>query len=273
MGLFCCFKMSLKQEISKELHSLAELMDKTAGPYGYNEIFADWIDYMVACFSTDGDPKLAKHLQEKYTDCYAVFDRMLKEYLYIMEAQTKRHEWYDGLGIIYEAIASRWKSSKMGQFFTPPSIVDLMVAINTTGQEIGKGKTVNDPTCGSGRLLIAHHAAYPGNRQYGQDLDPICAKMTAVNMLLHGCVGEVSCMNTITMEWYFGFYVNPYLSAIRRPQLVRVRQYQDSNFWTGGSIYDINKVETYEDKAKKQTEKRVIQLKKAPVEVAQLSLF
>jgi type I restriction enzyme M protein len=265
--------MSLKQDISKELMPIAELLDKTAGRFGYNEIYGDWIDYMVACFEWDGDIVLANHLKSKYGKDYQIFNDLLVEYMNICKHQIERKEWYDGLGIIYETISSRWKSSAMGQFFTPPPIVDLMVAFNGR-EEIGTGKTVSDPTCGSGRLLIAHHAKYPGNYHYGQDLDPICAKMSAINMMIHGCVGEVSCMNTLTMEWRFGYFINPYLGRIKTPQIVKIKNYEDSHFYVGGSIYEvgkkaINKIEKFEENVKAA---KILRQEKVKVD-AQLSLF
>ena len=283
MGLFLYIIMSLKQEVSKELKPLAELMDSVSA-HGYNDIFTDWIDYMIACFRFDGDAELAEQLKRKYGKHYPVFDEMLREYMNVCNSEIGRKEWYDGLGIIYETIASRWKSSAMGQFFTPPSIVDLMVMINPSGQEIGTGKTVSDPTCGSGRLLISHHAHAPGNYQYGQDLDPICAKMTAINMMIHGCRGEVACMNTLTMEWYFGFYINPYLHKFGSPQIVKVREYQDSNFYAGERIFEQNKKkeskqltvvdvgELKKEVVKKEVIKQVI-VRVEPAKIAQLSLF
>ena len=283
MGLFLYKIMSLKEEVPRELQQFAELIDKASGRYGYNEIFEDWVDYMIACFSFEGDPKLVEHLKKKYGDVYAVFDNLLREYINVCNRELGRKEWYDGLGIIYETISSRWKSSRMGQFFTPPSLVDVMVGISEIDENVS-GKTVCDPACGSGRFLIAHHAHNPKNYQYGQDLDRICAKMTAVNMMIHGCRGEVACMNTITMEWYFGFYINPYIKMFGKPQIVPVKKYEDSIFYAGGSIFEQNKKkeskqltvvdvgELKKEPVKKEVIKQVI-VKVEPAQIAQLSLF
>jgi type I restriction enzyme M protein len=257
--------MNLRQELPKELKDFGMLMDLASIRHGYNEVFSDWIDYMIACFRFDGDAELGQILASKYESEYPVFDKMFRTYLDCYNAQVYSYNgWYDGLGIIYETIASRWKASNLGQFFTPPGIVDLMVMINISGEE--RGKTINDPTCGSGRMLIASHAKFPGNFQYGQDLDPICAKMSAINMMLHGCVGEVACMNTLTMEWYFGYYINPYLSRFKMPQIVKVRVYEDSIFYTGGSIFEIGKKDFGKE------DEQVLNIIK-PAKNVQLSLF
>jgi hypothetical protein len=88
-----------------------------------------------------------------------------------------------------------------------------------------------DPCCGSGRMLIASHAKAPGNFQFGADIDPICAKMSAINMLVHGCVGEISCMDSIAYEWRFGYKINTYLNSIGHPTLIKIEKFEDSYFY------------------------------------------
>lgn len=119
-------------------------------------------------------------------------------------------DWFDLFGDTYMTIAGRWKSSKLGQFFTPKSICDLITAT----YEKSQGKTVNDPTCGSGRMLISHHVKNLGNYYVGEDLDLMCCKMTALNFLLHGMQGEVWCHNSISEpdSYRFRFVTNTYLN-------------------------------------------------------------
>jgi type I restriction enzyme M protein len=224
--------MTLKQEVPIELKEFAGIMDSAQGRFSYNDWFTDFVDYMTACFLTTGDPALANRLKDKYGNQYHIFDKLLMAYLEMMKKENLvEGYWYDGFGIIYETITSRWKSSKMGQFFTPPSIVDLMTMFTEDDGEKQKGKTINDPTCGSGRMLIAHHVRNLGNYYYGQDLDPICTKMTALNMLLHGCIGEVACMDTLQMKWYFGYKINPYLMIAGIPCIKSVESWEQSAFY------------------------------------------
>ena len=95
-----------------------------------------------------------------------------------------------------------------GQYFTPHSICDLMVQMQYKGSGKIKGKTVADPTCGSGRLLLAFAKHHPDNAFYGADNANTCAKMTILNFFVNGLQGEVAWMNTLTMEWYGGWQVN-----------------------------------------------------------------
>ena len=233
----------LSQELPKELKEFGKTFDSLVGRFGYTDIFYDFIDYQIACWLITGDKELAERLEKKYENSYPLLRELFTQFLLSHQKAISLNNWYDVLGIVYETITSKWKSSAMGQFFTPPTIVDFMTSITLGNLEKGQGKLISDPACGSGRLLIASHAHAPGNYQCGQDLDPVCAKMSAINMLLHGCVGEVSCMNTISMEWRFGYEINPHLTFHGFQSLRKIEKFEDSIFYV-----DYQKIKVKKDK-------------------------
>ena len=53
---------------------------------------------------------------------------------------------------------------------------DLMVLCTQT-EEKKTGQRMGDPTCGSGRLLLAYHARNPGNYLIGEDINRTCCLM------------------------------------------------------------------------------------------------
>jgi ribosomal protein L11 methylase PrmA len=57
-----------------------------------------------------------------------------------------------------------------------------------------------DPACGSGRMLLAAHRVNgTGHEYYGIDIDPTCAKVTALNLFLNGIWNsEVMCANALS---------------------------------------------------------------------------
>lgn len=118
--------------------------------------------------------------------------------------------WYDALGQVFEEYTSRRGASAMGQFFTPPGVCDLMARITTAGPA-ELDSLVCDPSGGSGRGLLAHCNAYPTNRlrctYVSQDLDRMCVKMAAINMLMHGMAGYSIHCNTLSLEVYGGWRV------------------------------------------------------------------
>lgn len=234
----------LSQELPKELKEFGKSFDSMVGRFGYTDIFYDFIDYQIACWLITGDKEVGDRLEKKYEKNYPIIRELFKKLIYAHQDALVFNHWFDGLGIIYETITSKWKSNAMGQFFTPPSLVDIMTQITQGKLAKGQGKLISDPACGSGRFLIASHAHAPGNYQCGQDLDPVCAKMSAINMLLHGCVGEVACMNTITMEWHFGYEINPHLTYHGFPSLRKVEKFEDSIFYVDFEKFKVKAVKT-----------------------------
>jgi hypothetical protein len=59
-------------------------------------------------------------------------------------------------------------------------------------------------------MLLAAHAMQPKlGLIVAADLDPICAKMCALNFWLHGIRGEVACMDSLGLKWYFAYHTHP----------------------------------------------------------------
>ncbi len=164
---------------------------------GQSRVFEDWIDMILNSLLALTDnlkrpgviEKLEKNnLDGKYEDEYMKIvkkysegekgsrpvDYMAKAWglLYKETVETRK----DILGEIYQA---KITFGEHGQFFTPEHITDFMAEI--TGVE---NETVNDPCCGSGRLLISAGKRNGEARLSGIDLDNRCAKMTALNMFM-----------------------------------------------------------------------------------------
>lgn len=92
-----------------------------------------------------------------------------------------------------------------GQFFTPPHVTDMMAQM-TVGEE-AKEKTIMDPACGSGRMLLSAAKVSRRNYFFGADLDNRCCKMTAINLCLNGLIGQVAWMNSLTLEHWGGYEI------------------------------------------------------------------
>lgn len=163
-------------------------------------VFSDFVQYSIECFNLNKDTEFIDRLKSNYGSEYEVFPLMFREMVLTMQRELERVEWFDVLGTIYEVVASSSKKSSFGQFFTPAEICDIMALMHTP--EGMKGKRINDPACGSGRTLLAAHALRPGNYCFGEDLDPLCARMAVVNFCLHGVRGQVCHMNTLSGELF-----------------------------------------------------------------------
>ena len=100
----------------------------------------------------------------------------------------------DIIGDAYEYLIKKFADAtnkKAGEFYTPRSVVRLMVDI----LDPREGETVYDPACGTGGMLlgaVSHVRAAGGDprtffgRLYGQEKNLTTAAVARMNLLLHG---------------------------------------------------------------------------------------
>lgn len=94
----------------------------------------------------------------------------------------------DVLGDAYEYLIAQFASGagkKAGEFYTPQEVSKVLAKIVTTGKS--KLKSVYDPTCGSGSLLLrVAKEVKEVNNFYGQELNRTTYNLARMNMILHG---------------------------------------------------------------------------------------
>ena len=93
----------------------------------------------------------------------------------------------DVLGDAYEYLIGQFASGagkKAGEFYTPQQVSMVLAKLVTSGKS--KLKSVYDPTCGSGSLLlrVAKEVQDVGNF-YGQERNPTTYNLARMNMILH----------------------------------------------------------------------------------------
>jgi type I restriction enzyme M protein len=98
------------------------------------------------------------------------------------------HTELDVLGDAYEYLIGQFASGagkKAGEFYTPQQVSKILAKIVTTGKQ--KLKSVYDPTCGSGSLLlrVAREVEDVSNF-YGQEMNRTTYNLARMNMILHG---------------------------------------------------------------------------------------
>lgn len=210
---------------------LIERLQRKSG-YDIADIINHAIDWMIGFFDPNGLPIPGWRIRKEYIiDIQAIVAK-------VMEIACRRIDtagWYDAFGDLF--MFTQGNKRGLGQCFTPPCVCDLMTELSiqcepekVTCRKFGECYTINDPTCGSGRLLLSTAAKI--RREYGRkvycigaDIDSRCCKMTAVNLMLHGFYGEVIRHDTlmdpngvdegyIINEGQYPFY--PGLPTIRR---------------------------------------------------------
>lgn len=194
------------------------------------DVFKDLLRFTVLSFTVNNkENNETWDVSEKESkELFGLLGIVLGEY----NEQIKKNGWADPWGECYESLISKAKASTMAQFFTPRSLCDLMSGMvmsqdcdsdkKTDCGAFGRRMLVSDPTCGSGRNLLAIASKFSGKPQrdlpyfVGEDLDEMCVMMTAVNLMMHGVPGEVICHNTLTEPdgCKFGYIINEGLFPI-----------------------------------------------------------
>ena len=144
------------------------------------------------------NPELQGVLPRDYS---RIPDDILAELLRLLRTLPEAIEG-DGFGLIYEYFLGKFAFSegqKGGEFFTPTSIVRLIVEI----LEPFHGK-IYDPACGSGGMFVqsAHfverHRRDPGHELsiYGQEKTGDTVRLANMNLAVHGLSGDIREGNT-----------------------------------------------------------------------------
>ncbi len=98
------------------------------------------------------------------------------------------HTELDVLGDAYEYLIGQFASGagkKAGEFYTPQEVSKILAKIVTTGKN--RLKSVYDPTCGSGSLLLrVAREVKDVTNFYGQEMNRTTYNLARMNMILHG---------------------------------------------------------------------------------------
>lgn len=102
-----------------------------------------------------------------------------------IDFELKNHD-RDVLGDAYEYLIAQFASGagkKAGEFYTPQEVSKILSKIVTTKKS--KLKSVYDPTCGSGSLLLRVAKEVDVSNFYGQELNRTTYNLARMNMIMH----------------------------------------------------------------------------------------
>lgn len=164
-----------------------------------HETFADFTDCLIYLFCRCPENPNVSVFEDKYMALVNKYGKSgMDDFSQMLAATVILSETFqeDVLGELFMVKVSNGRN---GQYFTPMPICRFMAEITAT-DELPPNRSVNDPACGSGRTLLAARFKDVNLhlRYYGSDIDPLCAKMCAVNLYLWGCTGEIACMDSLS---------------------------------------------------------------------------
>jgi len=220
--------MKSKQE------TFASLMESFRYKHDMHTAFDDFLTMVLCAFSQnpatgmsyDEDLYMATIARYAKEDALNLFSQLLALLTLEMEDRFDSRSGNDVLGEFYELTFCRKGS---GQFFTPFHICDMMGRM--IGGNDGEEKTLNilDPSCGSGRMLLAGAKTLGyRHRYYGIDIDHTCVKMTAINLFMNGIFhGEVMCADALSPNGFRMSYVLSFLPF----GIFRIQEKEKSRLW------------------------------------------
>lgn len=183
-------------------------IQKISNRHHTSQIFDDFLQMAVCAFSMKRSEDIYFDRSKKYNE------EELKGFsnalggLILDHEKNNSGEWNDFIGSYFELQGQY--NAKMGQFFTPITICNMMAKF-TSDIESENKLTVNDPSCGSSRNLIAHSMLNPNNRfkyfYIGQDLDKRCCLMSVLNFVMFGMTGVIIHMDCLSMKIYSGWRI------------------------------------------------------------------
>lgn len=186
-----------------------------------SEVFRDFLDYSLTYFIQGATSDSFSELDKKWGKELPKFQQMFLLYGEMAQGPDG-NGFHDCLGDMFMELIARTDAKYKGQFFTPIDIANL-IAMMQYGDDLKPGKSVSDPACGSGRMLLAMAKLERGLIFYAADVDQMCCKMTALNMLVNSLTAEVAWMNSITMEHYDTWHCQTRSTLIGRlPYYIKV---------------------------------------------------
>ena len=174
-----------------------------------SQVFDDFLTMSIAACTQNLATKVS-YYEEEYLQVVAKYkDSDLRHefsaaFAYLIQEMEERVESSIGNDVLGEFFELHISNSRNGQFFTPFPVCMFMASITHTDIEVDaserKPLRIIDPSCGSGRMLLASRKRVGiGHEYYGIDIDPICAKMTAINLFLNGMWNsQVMCANALS---------------------------------------------------------------------------
>lgn len=195
---------------SKDILSLVENAGQKSG-IGRGQAFEDFLT-LVLC-SLAGQTMEEEYLKtvrkgyDKGTKGKRGIDIIVKAFAELVNLMTDTGQ--DVLGDIFQGGITYGEA---GQYFTPEPLTSLMAELTSGQDQTGETKSVCDPACGSGRILLDIGKRHPSWEFTGQDVDHRCAQMTAINLGLFGLRGYAVWQNTLTLDvhrvYRIGFNLN-----------------------------------------------------------------
>lgn len=191
---------------SSSISSFTETILSISRRFSISQVFEDFLTLTIAACTQNPALRISYYETEyletirKYKDL-DLRHKFPKALACLIEEVEARNESSLGNDVLGEFFEEHISNGRNGQFFTPYPVCQMMAAMvaSTPPENSNEPLRILDPTCGSGRMLLAARCVGTGQREYyGIDIDQTCVKMAAVNLFFNGMWNsEVMCANVL----------------------------------------------------------------------------
>jgi hypothetical protein len=214
--------LGLIQSSDAAFNKFKKVFEQLSYSQNYADTFQDFLDfslYMLSYVKSPEQEQAMARMEAKYkkkeqahqmAELFMLFGQAAENYNDPGGSMEGRAPGlHDMLGDMFMELVSHGHN---GQFFTPQHVSDMMakMIIGDPGDKddpFSGPKTMCDPACGSGRMILAAAKQDRNMIFYGADVSEMCVKMTALNMVVNTLVGEVACMNSLSLEHYWSIHI------------------------------------------------------------------
>lgn len=135
----------------------------------------------VADFNDEDKLGKGKDMVDRLSNLISIFSNL--------DLGSNKADGDDLLGDAYEYLMRHFATESgksKGQFYTPSEVSRVLAKVVGITKDTSQDKTIYDPTCGSGSLLLkASDEAPKGLSIYGQENDNATSALARMNMILH----------------------------------------------------------------------------------------
>lgn len=233
---------SLSKQATQHRTNIIKMIDELGRSHNRHQVFRDFVT-MSAVAMSKLDLRQAEAREELYMSCVRRYSPEEASLIAQMFAELQEGQHVaprDILGEIYMQLDLG--NNRMGQFFTPHHICELMASLTMSDdieEKVSKRGfvTVHEPASGSGATIIAMMLAMQNRGLSYQrhvhvtavDLDGTAAMMSYVQLSLMHVPATVVHGNTLTLEQYSHWYTPAHImgnwnARLRHDQACRLAE-------------------------------------------------
>lgn len=242
-------KLIPPSESKKAEQEFANMFNDFMYRFSNSEVFIDFLDYCLLVFKWWEPNRDFSYWENKYKELYPKFLEMFN--LLGIASENGGEGFHDALGDLFMELVSHGRN---GQFFTPDNITDMIAQMVMSIPQ--NGENVQDPACGSSRMLLSAAKMNRNLNLFGCDNDIACCKMSVINLLLNSLTGEIAWMDSLKMEYHKSWFCyTRNIGGINYPMYDLIEDKELSPLWKRHiNTFEANRERREQAKAEKEIE-------------------